>query len=353
MGCYPHVSVTCEVPWINCVRYTVFVFDPILMYMLFESLLPSVEGGADIKEDPMKTRIGQQKCVMMGLAFAAFGLSGCLTNDDAESPEVQISDLKVTPNSIIAGEGAYVEGTLTSTNALTSVNVSIWKGTTDVTSGKGFTVTQGVLVDDKKAWSLKSDGNVRVTVGGAAATGDYTVKVSAYAGNDSASATTTLTVTGKAVTTQEIVLGSNQNALGGSVDLDGMTVYSHADAKAISGKIDLYYAHSATGGDKLFTPAQAKESGFGAETNGPATWTVVNETEFRELVLSESAFAAITTQEAIDALWSGATAVTGGGDAVAEGATYIVNSDMAKKVLIRVTAIVPGDAGTVTVKGTK
>lgn len=301
----------------------------------------------------MKTWTAQKRIVMASLAFAAFGFTGCLTNDDPKSSDVQIADLKVTPNSVIAGEGAYVEGTLTSTNALTSVNVSIWKGTADVTTGKGFVITKEGLGDAKKAWSLKSDGNVRITVGGAAATGEYTVKVSAYAGNDSTSATTTFSVTGKAVVTQEIVLGSNQNALGGSVDLDALQVYSHVAAKAISGKIDLYYAHAATGGDKLFTPAQAKASGFGAETNGPATWTIANETEFRELVLSESAFAAITTQEAIDALWAGATAVTGGGDAVSEGATYIVNTDMAKKVLIRVTAIVPGDAGTVTVKGTK
>ncbi len=301
----------------------------------------------------MKTWTGQKKIVMATLVFVALGLTGCLTNDDPKSSAVQIADLKVTPNSIIAGEGAYVEGTLTSTNALTSVKVTIWKGTTDMTLGKGFTVTQGALGDAKKAWSLKSDGNVRVTVGGAAATGEYTVKVSAFAGIDSTSATATLTVTGKAVTTQEIVLGSNKNALGGSVDLDAMLVYLHADAKAISGKIDLYYAHSVTGGDRLFTPAQAKVSGFGVETNGPATWTVANDTEFRELILSESAFAAITTQESIDALWAGATAITSGGDAVSEGATYIVNTEMAKKVLIRVTAITAGDAGTLTVKGTK
>jgi hypothetical protein len=295
----------------------------------------------------------QKKYFVAALAFVAMAFTGCLTSDDEDSNVVQIANLKVTPSSIIAGESAYIEGTLTSTKDLTSVKVSIWKGATDVTVGKGFAVTQGILVDEKKAWSLKSDGNYRVTVGGSATTGEYTVKVSAFAGNDSTSATTTLTVTGKAVTTQEIVLGSNQNALGGSVDLDGLLVYTHTDAKAVSGKIDLYYAHSVADGDKLFTPAQAKASGFGAETNGPSTWNVANETEIRKLVLSESAFAGITTQEAIDALWAGATLVTGGGDAVVEGATYIVNTEMAKKVLIRVTAIVAGDAGTLTVKGTK
>ncbi|HKP98402.1 MAG TPA: hypothetical protein VJ385_21910 [Fibrobacteria bacterium] len=70
-------------------------------------------------------------------------------------------------------------------------------------------------------------------------------------------------------------------------------------------------------------------------------------------MLTESAFAAITTQESIDALWAAGDIVTEGGDVVAEGATYVVNTDMAKKVLVRVTAYVAGDAGTITVKGTK
>lgn len=302
----------------------------------------------------MKVFENYKSAIISGLAIGTLLFTGCMTNSDSSAnSNVKIADLKVTPASVKAGQSADVEGTVTSVNALTAVTITVWKGTMDVTSGLGFTVAQGALGDLKKAWSLKTDGLSHITVGGAAATGDYTVKVVAMAGTDSAVATTTLTVTGTAVVAQELILGSNKNATGGSVDLDELKVYTHSEAKAISAKIDLYYAHAAVEGDKLFTPFQAKVSGFGTDSNGPATWTTANATEFRKLTLSESAFAAISTQESIDALWASAVPVTGGGDVVAEGSTYIVNTDMAKKVLIRVTAYTAGDAGTITVKGTK
>jgi len=293
--------------------------------------------------------------LVLAIMTSGLMMTGCLTDDDKESDSgnVKISDLKVTPSSVKAGQSADVEGTVTSTSALTAISITVWKGSTDVTAGKGFTVSAGDLASGKKAWSLKTDGASRIAVGGAAATGEYTVKVVAHAGTDSVTANTTLTVTGTAVTTQELTLGSNQNAAGGSVDLDDLKVYTHSAAKDISAKIDLYYAHALIGGDRLYTPYQAKVSDFGSSTNGPATWTTANATEFRQLTLSESAFSAISTQEAIDALWSTGIAVTGGSDAVAEGSTYIVNTDQAKKVLIRVTAYDAGDTGTITIKGTK
>lgn len=297
-----------------------------------------------------KTRIS----FVLALLTAALPFTGCMTdNEPGKNDNVKIVDLKANPASVKAGQFADVEGTITSENALTGISVSVWKGDVDVTTGLGFTVSQTVLAASKKAWSLKTDGNVRVSVLGQAGTGEYTVKVVATAGTDSAVGKTTLTVTGTAVVTEEVILGSNQNAKGGSVDLDLLKTYTHAEAKALSEDIDLYYAHGALTGDRLYTPDQAKKSGFGSTTNGPATWTTANATEFKKLVLSESAFAAISTQEAIDALWAGAAAVSGGSDAVEEGSTYIVNTDLAKKVLIRVTAQTPGAEGTITVKGTK
>lgn len=284
----------------------------------------------------------------VGLPF-----TGCMTDSESENEKVKIADLNVNPTSVKAGQVADVEGTLTSENALTDIDVTVWKGDQDVTSGLGFTVTQIALPAGKKAWSLKTDGNLRVAVGGQAATGDYTVKVVAHSGTDSAVGKTTLKITGTVVVTEELILGSNQNAKGGSVDLDVLETYTHAQAKPISGKIDLYYAHGLLTGDRLYTPYQAKVSEFGEDSNGPATWTTANETEFRKLTLSESAFSAISTQESIDALWAGAAPIAGGSAVVDEGSTFIVNTDMAKKVLIRVTAYVEGDGGTITVKGTK
>ncbi|MEO6094482.1 MAG: hypothetical protein ABIW76_01990 [Fibrobacteria bacterium] len=299
---------------------------------------------------PAKARMALTVAIMT----SGLMMTGCLTDDkESDSGNVKISDLKVTPASIKAGQSADVEGTVTSKSALTGIAITVWKGSTEVTTGKGFTVAMGALGADKKAWSLKTDGVSRISVGGAAATGEYTVKVVARSGMDSVVEKASLTVSGTLVTTEELTLGSNQNSNGGSVDLDDLKVYTHSAAKDISPKIDLYYAHALVGGDKLFTPYQAKLSQFGETSNGPATWTTANDTEFRKLTLSESAFAAISTQEAIDALWSTGVNVTGGSDAVAEGSTYIVNTDQAKKVLIRVTAYVEGDTGTITIKGTK
>lgn len=289
----------------------------------------------------------------LALLTSALPFTGCMTDNESENEKVKIADLRVNPASVKAGQVADVEGTLTSENNLSAVSVSVWKGDLDVTTGQGFIVTQIALPDAKKAWSLKTDGNLRVAVGGQAATGDYTVKVVARSGTDSAVGKTILKVTGTAVVTEELILGSNQNAKGGSVDLDLLKTYTHAEAKPISPKIDLYYAHGLLTGDRLYTPYQAKVSKFGEDTNGPADWTTANETEFRKLTLSESAFAAISTQEAIDALWAGAAPIAGGSAVVDEGATFIVNTDMAKKVLIRVTAYVEGETGTITVRGTK
>lgn len=125
------------------------------------------------------------------------------------------------------------------------------------------------------------------------------------------------------------------------------------DAKAISEKIDLYYAHSALNEDKIFAPLQAKISGFGLESSGPATWSIANATEFRKLTTTAPTFAAISTQQYIDVLWDGGILVKDGGDIVIKGATYIVNTDMAKKALIRVTVLVPGDTGFITIKGSR
>lgn len=286
------------------------------------------------------------------LVMSSLSMTGCLTDDKAND-NVSISGLKVTPSSIKAGQTAEIEGSITSKAALTAVKVTVWKGSEEVTTGKGFTVTSTAPGADKLAWNLKSDGTIKIAVAGAA-TGDYTVKVVAVSGSDSASASADLTVTGTTVSATEFTLGSNQNAAGGSVDLDELKVYKHAEAKDISEKIDLYYAHSATDDkDKLFTPAQAKVSGFGATTNGPATWTTANATEFKAVTISESAFNAITTQEAIDALWTATSGMVDKSAEVSAGATFVVNTDKAKKVLIRVTAYAPGDAGTITVKGTK
>lgn len=296
-----------------------------------------------------KTRI----YFVLALLTASLPFTGCMTDGESENEKVKIADLNVNPASVKAGQVADVEGTLTSENALSAITVTVWKGDLDVTTGQGFVVTQIALPDSKKAWSLKTDGNLRVAVGGQAANGDYTVKVVARSGTDSAVGKAGFKVAGTVVITEELILGSNQNAKGGSVDLDLLKVYTHADAKAVSGKIDLYYAHSLLTGDRLFTPFQAKQSGFGETSNGPATWTTANDTEFRKLTLSESAFSAVSTQEAIDALWAGGTVITGGSEAVNEGSTFIVNTEMAKKVLIRVTAYVEGESGTITVRGTK
>jgi hypothetical protein len=78
--------------------------------------------------------------------------------------------------------------------------VSIWKGTDDVTAGHGFSVTGTSLASALKAWSLKTDGNVKIAVDGAAPVGGYIVKVTAKSGNDSAEATATLKVDGTVVT---------------------------------------------------------------------------------------------------------------------------------------------------------
>jgi hypothetical protein len=300
----------------------------------------------------MNAWVRNNKGILSGLMMGSLALSGCLSND-AESGNVKIAGLKVTPAAVRAGQSVDVEGTVSSADGLTSVKITVWKGDSDVTVGKGFEVKISPLLGTVNALNLKTDAASGIAVGGAVAIGDYTVTVMAKSRSDSAVATTSLKVDGTAVVMEELTLGSNQNATGGSVDLDDLKVYTHEAAKAVSAKIDLYYAHSASGEDKLFSPLEAMIAGFGVNTNGPSTWSIANATVFRKLDLTDSAFAAIATQESIDDLWTTGDLVASGSDAVAVGSTYIVNTDMAKKVLIRVTAYAAGDTGTITVKGTR
>lgn len=290
-----------------------------------------------------------------GLLLGSLLLGGCLSDGDEENAGegVKLTDVKLSPSTVKAGGSVEVEGTATFPAGLTKVEVTVWKGDSDVTVGKGFTVTQKPLDGAITGWDLKTDGKARIDLTEGVPIGDYTVKVLAKSNEDSTTAAVALKVDGTEVVMQEVTLGSNQNATGGSVDLDEMKVYIHAEAAPISDKIDLYYGHSATEGDKLFSPLQASISGFGLSTGGPATWDKANATIFRKVTLSDTAFAAISTQEAIDDLWDEGTLVIGDGDVVAVGSTYIVNTDLAKKVLVRVTAYVEGDTGTLTIKGSK
>lgn len=133
-----------------------------------------------------------------------------------------ISTFKVNPVSMYGGDSVDVEGMVSSTLGLTAIKISVWKGTEDVSIGKGFEVSQKGLGGTIKAWNLKTDDHTKIHVSPLTPLGDYTVKVVARSEKDSAVATSSLKVEGTLIVTTEITLGSNQNVLGGSVDLDNM-----------------------------------------------------------------------------------------------------------------------------------
>lgn len=293
------------------------------------------------------------------IILSSLSMTGCLTDDGGDDNAPKITGLAVNGGTdLTSGTTAAVNGIVEDGKGVKTVTIKVLQGSTDVTDKFTISAPKVPTATNKTKYSIAKaeDGNVTISTNGAA-NGDYTISLTAVNEDDkTTTATAGFKVTGTVatITTADIVLGANQNAAPGSIDLDEFKAYTHANAKPISDKIDLYYAHAGTNNeDRLFTPAQAKVSGFGTTSNGPATWSIANATQFKELDLSEVEFNAVTTQIAIDALWATTTTLVDKSAKVSSGSTFVVNTDQGKKVLILVTAYTAGDAGSITLKGTK
>jgi hypothetical protein len=152
-----------------------------------------------------------------------------------------------------------------------------------------------------------------------------------------------------ALESRTAVLGAHQNStLGSSIDIDSMEVFTYADAPANAARIDLFYAFSETeNSEAFFAPQVAKtgiggSAGFGAGIGGPADWTVANNTALRRVTAELDA---IESQAALDSLWAAGTPVEDGRLLVAEGLTFMAQTDEDMLALIQILEIQAGATG--------
>lgn len=243
-------------------------------------------------------------------------------------------------------------------------------GTVENVSSWAWTVlnSTGATVETLTADAPNGDGTTDLGLGAAkrvqftpksswGATGTYTIK-GVLTGTDGSTLTKSFNIkaatggtTTPALTITTVTLGSNNNATAGSsLDADAMASYKISEVTtALQGEVDAYYAYSSTDkADKFFSPSQAKTSGF----DGIKNWAVSTSVQLYNLgTLTETAFAAVNSQAAIDALFTGKTAMVSV-NAAADVVVGIKTSKGAMRI-IRVNAITPGAAGTVTIKGYK
>lgn len=279
---------------------------------------------------------------MLLVAGVAF-LSSCGTETEALGPNM---DLK--------GGGDYI-----------SSDVTVPAGT-DVKIG--VTAQQG----DAKLVNLKitaTSNNIPVTLLDSTFSSDvfnkdYTITAPAEAGTvrialvmtdkdgltDEASfIITTTAVAGEINTYSGKILGSYDNSAYGSsfASADG-TVYTLAEAKANSAKVDWMYYYGVTNKATLAAPADASVTEvFTSATNGPATWSTRNSTKFAVVTLPNGVtWDGITNDVHIKTLATGLTATKA--NQLAVGQFVAFETVAGKKGLIKIENITVGGAGTIT-----
>lgn len=144
------------------------------------------------------------------------------------------------------------------------------------------------------------------------------------------------------------VLGSYDNATYGSsfASADG-TVYMLADAKTNAAKIDWMYYYGATNLATIASPKDASVTTIYTGTNGPANWSVRNDTKFAKVTLTAGVTWDLITNDAeIVAKAAGITETKA--NTLTVGQIIAFKTVAGKMGLIKVTAISGTTAGFIT-----
>lgn len=160
---------------------------------------------------------------------------------------------------------------------------------------------------------------------------------------------------GDAVSTQMVTVGAQDNPNdGSSIDLDGFDVYKVAEARTRTQDIDLIFGNSSAtvgGSVAIYSPDAAKNGVAGSDGFDfmQTNWPTANTTIIKTVAVSE--INAITNTEQIDSLWNSGSVVSNGRLYVTNGTTFMAQSNMSKKVLVRVTDVDQGDDGSARLTG--
>jgi len=290
-------------------------------------------------------------------------LSSCLLEDGLFSP-VEVKDFAVLPETLHPGSAAKIIGTVISDTPLVAPEFAVFdeNGHTqlvNIGSVNALSVS-GKQLDFEKAGAL-------FTITTAACSGHYLLRLIArdlsgerrtlmapFAITQAACTYGTPDTAGNLHGDFTVVkitktLGNVRNAQAGSIDLDDFSTYTHAAAKVISSRIDLYFGQDPTDkSDRIFTPAEAKLRGIGASNSGPATWPAARATPMKQIHLAQGQFDGITTQAEIDALWAAGGELSSA--LAVAGNVFAAKTDAGKVIVFRLRSYVPGEAGSLTLE---
>ncbi len=287
-------------------------------------------------------------------AFSLFVI-GCGTTDPVNKDDV---DINLTGMADIAGNPATpaeitapITATIDANAEITAVDVAVTK--LDGTAATGITVVKSAVPSAKEKITVKSSGGdmtISLKIATTTVNGTYVYTLSAAAGGSTSSKSDTIVLSGmtaaSTIVTDTIIAGANKNIpYGSSIDIDGGVAYKMTDAATNLAKIDLCYAHTASGDDKLGTPTWAKLSGYDFAkdwVNPPTTM------KFYKTALTAAEFDAITVIPAfVDASATAESAVA------VKDAVFIVKTTEGAVFLLKIMDQVAGEAGTITIKTAK
>jgi hypothetical protein len=294
----------------------------------------------------------------------ALGLSGCLLDESDLSEGPRISAFAVDPAALSPGAQSRILGTiLTDSTDLSALGFSVWNQSKSNPVANVAEATFRVPVG--RELNLETGAQARLTASVNACNGNFQLQIKARDGFGRESLEwAPFSIrgasceygkdedpgnihSGQELSTGTITLGSTRNSQPGSLDLDEFQTYKHSDAKAISGRIDLYYG-TLNGSDQIMTPAAAKSAGMGATSNGPATWSDARSTPLRRLTLSQTEFDALRTQADLDGLWGRGSDQSTVASSV--GVVLLAKANSGVIRVLRINNTVAGETGTVTLK---
>jgi len=228
--------------------------------------------------------------------------SSCGTDGDATPPSIMFNAAPgYTTSDVTVPANTQVKiGIIASSTSAKLTNIKI----TQTVNSSQTTVHDSTFSSD--SYSI----NFNVKAASQAGTATFTFKITAADGESAEISLSITTTAGPITSYSQKILGSYDNTTTGSsfASANG-TVYSLADAKTNASKIDwMYYYGSASNLATLVAPVDATASTVFSGTNGPANWTVRNDTKFAKVTLPAGVtWENITTDAEIIPLATGLT----------------------------------------------
>ena len=247
-----------------------------------------------------------KKIAVIGVSLIAVAfLFGCL--DDPVSNDDSVEITITTFDSLTAGAIKSIEGEIKASPDIdeSEITVAITKGGTDVISD--FTIAKNDI-EPSGTIDLKDDLGLKVTPKADIAGGDYVFALQVTAGTASSTKSVNFSIAGgntTPITEHDATLGASASSNGSSLDADLGTAYTTTQLRGnstLQATIDVYFAVTSSNQPKLGSPSWANTNGWGPESGG--SWLSAPATEFM-VAPTGTNYDNISSQEDIDALWSG------------------------------------------------